>query len=408
MRSIVLLRIKPNGICLFGSHQNATTGPPLAFYSSGIISFCGAYNEDRRFFGLVTCTSSSATYSCHVFMVDPKLLSHSDHLRRARTFGFTCSSLPLPKYGQVLGLQECVEFPATADPVLSSILRLHGTRDQDEVRPSQQQQQQRSPSEASIRLENCTNSSNSDSGVGFRDEFNDRNNSSSTRIYDIVESEGIMFDQRSPPSRDLTSRSHHHNNKITSSPSSGKSLPVTFSSYRRSDCVDCDGASSTVSGSISLPGGRQTRNSFETDPLSLQEILMSNSNSELPRDRRISTRHHNSPSTSGVPRHIEVDVVVTPSPSHNQQSIHDEEEEESVFRQVLTSSPTKSKKLARKSGSRSLDNLCSPEVFSEGGKVCDSSGGRVESIIGNIGSTPALNKVISTTMQILTIGHITY
>lgn len=369
MRSIVLLRIQPNGISLFGSNQNAQTGPPLTFYSSGIISFCGAYNEDRRFFGLVTCTNSSRIYSCHVFMVDSKLLSHLDHCKRARSFGIQCNSLPMPKYGQVLGLQECVEFPATADPILSSIVRLHGQGDGPAVRTPITQ---RSPSEASTRLES-TNSSNSDSGVGFRDD-SDRN---SAQMFNGSET---MFDNLENGHRFPTTA-------VMGYPSSHKRSSIPSFSSRPPNCVGYHDDSTRSGGgsrSSSLPGVPILKSrSFNEDPLSLQEILDCDVSPNMSRKSAPTTKIHSNP-----PSHIEVSVVVTP------RTVKKEVDNNSL-KQVEEAANSPNCKLSRSNtGTRSLDDLCCIDAYDKEPDTAAESR-------GNIGSTPTLNQVFFVTINII-------
>ena len=71
---MVLLCIFPERIALINHH-----GLKLAEYKAENISFCGAYADDRRFFGLVTSqvegegtegVDDKVSSSCHVFMVE--------------------------------------------------------------------------------------------------------------------------------------------------------------------------------------------------------------------------------------------------------------------------------------------------------------------------------------------------
>jgi len=146
----------------------------LADYPASRIIFCSASSDsDRRFFGLVTsayhevddegddtigmgnCVPSS---SCHVFNIDPKIHSHVDHLARAETFKLNCSG------SQAIG--ECSNFPKTSDPILRAIKNLYIDGD-FEASPEQPPHQVNSPHPSNA---SSTNSSNSDSGIGFRDE----------------------------------------------------------------------------------------------------------------------------------------------------------------------------------------------------------------------------------------------
>lgn len=366
---MVLLRIQHNGISLFNSSQNVQTGPPLAFYSYSIISFCGACNEDRRFFGLVTCTHPSKNSSCHVFMVEPKLLRHTDHCKRARAFGIQCNSLQVPKTGQILGLQECAEFPATADPILNSILQQRVENSTEDLSSLAQQSAPnsslRSPSVASNRVE--TNSSNSDSGIGFRDDC-DR---LSARIYDIVEPSLLI-----EPAQ------------IKSSPVPKKRWPILHK-QERENTVKFHSAS----------------NDFQCDSSSLREIL-GNTGQEpelvkpavkprrLLRDL-VGDRLSLNSAPPRPPRPIEVSVFITTSPHQNL-----EKRQRPSMELMTRISPnnmnqqcesalqnSQSRVTLSRIGTRSLDNLCSPEIFPE---PCPAV---LESKTGIGSSTPALYEV---------------
>lgn len=355
-------------------------GPPLAFYSSSIIAFCGAYSDDRRFFGLVTSTGSRKKHSCHVFMVEPKLLSHSEHSRRARCFGIHCTALSMPKNGQVLGLQECAEFPATADSILNSIVLLH--------RPQRDELTTRSPSEASTRLES-TNSSNSDSGIGFRDDC-DRN---SVQIYDILQPEAgpssnkSATSARSPQSRRKNSPamrklSHQHDCK-TRKPSGSSGV----GSFQYSDVF--------AAGTGSVGGGKSSI-SFDMDPKSLQEILGTSdfrvrNMPSTSKDLRQSSRDRLSLDGQArqPPQPIEVAVLVTPSRGSGGKRHRNRSKEviSPILNEELNKSNPHRASVSRHNGTRSLENLCAADED----EVIVPTGLDSRNSIGS--STPALNQV---------------
>ena len=138
--------------------------------------FCGVYADDRRFFGLVTSQmrggEESDSSSCHVFMVEPinsqvqggqhrqaechliTLYPQAERQQRANTFQF---ELTFNNNG------DCVEFPANADPILAVIYQLRGlSPSQGDPEPHQLQDVASTSS--------SSGSSNSDSGIGYRDE----------------------------------------------------------------------------------------------------------------------------------------------------------------------------------------------------------------------------------------------
>ena len=99
---------------------------------------------------------TSQSSSCHVFMAEP-ITSQSEREIRANTFQFDLS--------EASGADQSspVQFPANADPVLNVIYKLRGlSPGQDE--PQQPPEQARSsPALSGV-------ASNSDSGIGYRDE----------------------------------------------------------------------------------------------------------------------------------------------------------------------------------------------------------------------------------------------
>ena len=94
--------------------------------------------------------------------MDPKLSAHGDHAKRARTFGLQCSAAAVGVGGR------CQEFPDTAEPILQAILSLYRNR----VLPGMADPdlQPASPPHSNT----SSNSSNSDSGIGFRDHVHDQ------------------------------------------------------------------------------------------------------------------------------------------------------------------------------------------------------------------------------------------
>lgn len=169
VHTLVLLSVFSDSVVLTNPH-----GLTLAKFPAEKITFSGVYSDDKKFFGLVTThninediveenrvSPSALSSSCHVFMVDPKLQPHHQHLKRAKAFHLSCTLNPVTN--------RCKEFPESAEPILQVITGLYKSRlglnidaapglvDIDaHISPQ--------PSHTS------SNSSNSDSGIGFRDE----------------------------------------------------------------------------------------------------------------------------------------------------------------------------------------------------------------------------------------------
>jgi len=133
------------------------SGQVLAVYPADRVTFCGASSEeDRRHFGIVTTSADEdPSNSCHVFAVDPR--SHAEHLQRAQSFKIECNIEHATGH--------CREFPQNCDPIISSIRMFYetGMRQNEVDEPVMANSPQ--PSNDST-----TTTSNSDSGIGFRDD----------------------------------------------------------------------------------------------------------------------------------------------------------------------------------------------------------------------------------------------
>ncbi|XP_060064951.1 regulator of G-protein signaling loco-like isoform X2 [Ylistrum balloti] len=177
IHTLVLMEVTEDGVKLTNS-----MGTTVAHYPAERLTFSGISPDDKRFFGIVTLHSTSSddassdngsqdestpSGSCHVFMVDPEMRSHNIHAAKAKMFGITCTS------GRER--QSCNEFPKSATPAIMAITNLYKHRPgvvlDNEVALSQAFAD---PSRAVQRSH--SNSSNSDSGLGFgRDETPNNN-----------------------------------------------------------------------------------------------------------------------------------------------------------------------------------------------------------------------------------------
>ena len=181
VHTLVLMSVFTERVMLTNPH-----GITLAQYPAERITFCGVYADDKKFFGLVTvhgCSSDefsdasqdgkgndrneqSVSSSCHVFMVDPNMVQHTNHARRAKTFRIECTPA-----GDDAPLTHCKEFPETADPILHTIMSLYRSQpgfnfDNGVNNAGLADDAQMSPQHSNT----SSNSSNSDSGIGFRDD----------------------------------------------------------------------------------------------------------------------------------------------------------------------------------------------------------------------------------------------
>ncbi|KAJ8875486.1 hypothetical protein PR048_023381 [Dryococelus australis] len=156
--TLVLMSVLSRSLVLSNCH-----GSVLAEYPAERVAFCGPGSDDeRRFFGLVTTAVPDAdeahSSSCHVFAVEPSLYgSHATHAVKAEAFKLRCSIDPVRCL--------CREFPGSADEPVAAVRRLYGGRAVDE-----QPLVANSPQPSNAGSIATTASSNSDSGIGFRDD----------------------------------------------------------------------------------------------------------------------------------------------------------------------------------------------------------------------------------------------
>ena len=168
IHTLVLMTISVVGVKLTNMY-----GVDIALYPVKRLAFSGVCPDDRRFFGIVTLNKTdgdgddssgedsahnSGSSSCHVFMVDPEMTTHSSHVQKAKTFGITCTVDQQT--------QRCLEFPRSTTPVILSISNLYKDRPggsiSNDVATSQVFASPNQPVER-----RSSSSSNSDSGLGL-------------------------------------------------------------------------------------------------------------------------------------------------------------------------------------------------------------------------------------------------
>lgn len=133
--AIVLMTIVPT--CLMLRNSNNIL---MAKYPTSRLSYVSSSSEtDNRFFGLVTsaiyadgqmCESAAdviphrndvvISNSCHVFVIDFKLSDHSQHLDKAGMFQIDCTQDPISNL--------CLEFPSNSEYVVNLIRSMYTLR----------------------------------------------------------------------------------------------------------------------------------------------------------------------------------------------------------------------------------------------------------------------------------------
>lgn len=182
--SWVLMKVHADGVTVAGNG-----GKVLAEYPVNKITFCGpSSEEDKKYFGLVTMASGDGnevlpSSSCHVFAVQSNLFEHSKHFSKASSFKITCTSGPLSR--------GCFEFPPTSEPILNAIKSFCLTKDENNANLVQNEMLLANSPQPSHSGSTAA-SSNSDSGIGFRD---DGGNQSDRIVMVDVENQRLHIQQ---------------------------------------------------------------------------------------------------------------------------------------------------------------------------------------------------------------------
>ncbi|KAJ9582813.1 hypothetical protein L9F63_022854, partial [Diploptera punctata] len=170
--TLVLMSVHSHSLTLTNCHRVT-----LAEYPSERVTFCGtSSDEERRFFGIITTAIRPIedendggelihSSSCHVFAVELRLHgSHGEHAAKADAFKLRCNM------DATTGL--CSEFPSSSDPIVSAIKVLYSNQEASSVgnRDMEEPLVANSPQPSNASSTATTASSNSDSGIGFRDD----------------------------------------------------------------------------------------------------------------------------------------------------------------------------------------------------------------------------------------------
>lgn len=135
--TIVLMTVLPSSMNL-----KKINGTIVAEYTRDRIIYVSCSSEnDKRYFGLITCTSHvnsndnmypgeandnlevEISHSCHVFTVDSKLIEHSGHLNKANDFQITCTLDPVTNH--------CLEFPASSEYIVGVIRSMYSIQNKN-------------------------------------------------------------------------------------------------------------------------------------------------------------------------------------------------------------------------------------------------------------------------------------
>ncbi|KAL6423212.1 hypothetical protein ACFW04_010110 [Cataglyphis niger] len=161
----VLLTIHVANIKLTNSENRV-----IAEYPSYRIIFCNSFSEqDKQYFGILTKsmknTDDIVSNSCHVFTIYYKLIDHEVHSSACNVFGFTCTKSS--------ELNVCQEFPDSCTSLIGAIQTLYisdCTNGENPYNEARIRLDAASPQPSNVST-STAHSSNSDSGIGFKDDY---------------------------------------------------------------------------------------------------------------------------------------------------------------------------------------------------------------------------------------------
>ncbi|KAI4498923.1 hypothetical protein M0802_006098 [Mischocyttarus mexicanus] len=146
----------------------------IAEYPSYRIIFCNSFSEeDKQYFGILTKSVKDkddiVSNSCHVFTIYYKLIDHAIHSSTCNVFGFTCT--------KTSELNMCQEFPDSCNSLIGAIQTLYisdsTNGDANPYNEARRRQDAASPQPSNVST-STAHSSNSDSGIGFKDDYRSR------------------------------------------------------------------------------------------------------------------------------------------------------------------------------------------------------------------------------------------
>ncbi|XP_074114684.1 regulator of G protein signaling family member locomotion defects isoform X1 [Cotesia typhae] len=139
----------------------------IAEYPSYRIIFCNAFSEsDKQFFGILTKSAGEdgiVSNSCHVFMIFNRLIEHSLHVNTSSAFGFVCT--------RTTDSNVCQEFPDSCMGLIGAIQTLYIVDGEENYAENIRRQMEAVSPQPSNLSSSTAHSSNSDSGIGFRDDY---------------------------------------------------------------------------------------------------------------------------------------------------------------------------------------------------------------------------------------------
>ncbi|XP_071947707.1 regulator of G-protein signaling 12-like [Antedon mediterranea] len=180
IHSAVLMEISESGVRLVNKARRT-----MVVYPADCVAFSGVCPDDKRFFGIVTAQTVYDAFdgntddeddepvgsSCHVFVANPEISPHTVHAKLALEFGINCTLDP--------HYNGCIEFPHSSKSILRAITMLYSEQNNTLY------QSANSPFYRGHHSN--SNSSTSDSGIGYtKDSTDQKANNNSVPILDVA------------------------------------------------------------------------------------------------------------------------------------------------------------------------------------------------------------------------------
>lgn len=153
----------------------------IAEYPSHRIVFCSSFSDqDKQYFGILTKSSKNSediiSNSCHVFTIHLKLTNHEEHTSICNMFGFSCTKSS--------DVSACQEFPDSCTGLVGAIQTLYisGVANEDSSFTDSRRHAETSSPQPSNLSTSTAHSSNSDSGIGFKDDYGNDNHSDGNNL----------------------------------------------------------------------------------------------------------------------------------------------------------------------------------------------------------------------------------
>ncbi|XP_066586671.1 regulator of G-protein signaling loco isoform X2 [Prorops nasuta] len=232
----------------------------IAEYPSHRIIFCNSISEqDKQYFGILTKSVRDSddivSNSCHVFSIYYKMIDHAVHSNTCNIFGFTCTKTSEHNV--------CQEFPDSCNSLIGAIQTLYISNSNEgessNYSEGRRHQEASSPQPSNVST-STAHSSNSDSGIGFKDDcygnYNGRKLALTNRLRQRQRFANEQDKHKIPVNSKLNVRVTNNCKWNDVGRKVGKPVDLEKENLRCSgDTATCPGTSAAAAAAISLTQG---------------------------------------------------------------------------------------------------------------------------------------------------------